>query len=441
MTASRRFYARLGLVAAGAAAIRVLAAVVMRGDQATGATDEFGYLRSAQLLANGDGFINPFAFELTGDRYASAIHPPLFSMVLSVPSWLGLDSTLGFRILNGLIGAVLVVAIGLLARELAGDRAGLIAAVAAAVYPHLWISETAIMPEALFCLLVVVGLLAAYRFRRAPTWQRAVLTAAVFALAAMTRSEGVLFLPLLVLPLVLSARGVERRRRLQLAGIVCLVGAVVIGPWVIRNLIVFDEPTTMASGTGHVIAYGNCDATYSGRFLGYWNETCSLRDFPEGDESVINAAAQEQGVEYIKDHLSEQPKVIAARIGRLFDVYRPGQNVDFNEFFERRGHLPSRLALWAYYLLLVPAAYGLVVLRRRGVAIWPLMTILGVTVFTAAITFGVTRYRAPVDALLPVVAAVGIDALLGRWSRTRDHGSPAPATAERPAEIVVPTAP
>jgi hypothetical protein len=56
---------------------------------------------------------------------------------------------------------------------------------------------------------------------------------------------------------------------------------------------------------------------------------------------------------------------------------------------------------------------------------------VGIAVFTAAITFGVTRYRAPVDALLPVVAGVGISAWIGRARPTApddETSAPAPVT-------------
>ena len=343
--------------------------------------------------------------------------------MLAIPSALGLESTFGFRLFNVCIGVALVFAIGLLARQLAGDAAGILAATLAALYPHLWISDSAIMPESLFCLLVVLGLLAAYRFHAHPTWLLAGTTAAAFSLAAMTRSEGVLYVAFLALPLALFARGVDRATRLRCVAAVCIVAAVIIGPWIVRNLVVFDKPTTMASGTGHVLAYGNCDATYSGEYLGYWNTACALKIWPSGDESVVNAAAQKQGVDYMKAHKGRLPVVVAARVGRLFDVYRPGQNVNLNVFFERRGLVPSRLALAAYYLLLAPALYGLVVLRRRGSDDLALLVITGVVVFTAAITFGVTRYRAPVDALLPVLAAVGIVAWIERRNRVADEST------------------
>src|SRR5262245_28981378 len=143
MFGSARFTARLAIVSAVAAGIRIAEAVVVRGDQpANKLSDEFGYVESARLLATGHGFINPFYWERQHIAVTSAIHPPLFSIVLAVPTKLGLESTVGFRIFNGFIGVAVVFAIGLLAKELAGDGAGILAAVLAAFYPHLWINDT-----------------------------------------------------------------------------------------------------------------------------------------------------------------------------------------------------------------------------------------------------------------------------------------------------------
>src|SRR5262245_23607056 len=218
MSGSARFVPRLALVSAAAAVIRIVAAFAMRRHQGTGITDEFGYLGSAHLLGDGRGFINPFSYSLQHVEVASAIHPPGYALVLSVPAFLGLNSVFGYRLFNALIGVVLVFVIGLLGRELAGDRAGLLAAGLAAVYPALWISDTAVMPESLFCVFVVLGLLAAYKFRTRPRWTLIAATAVAFSCAAMTRSEGVLLLPVIAIPLALFTPGADVATRLRYAG-------------------------------------------------------------------------------------------------------------------------------------------------------------------------------------------------------------------------------
>jgi hypothetical protein len=67
--------------------------------------------------------------------------------------------------------------------------------------------------------------------------------------------------------------------------------------------------------------------------------------------------------------------------------------------------------LLAYWALLPFSIGGLVLLRRRRVPIFPFLAVIGATVVTVAMSFGITRYRAGVDVLIPVLAAVGIAAL------------------------------
>jgi uncharacterized membrane protein len=48
------------------------------------------------------------------------------------------DSILAQRMTMAVIGAAAVFVIGLVGRQIAGNRAGLLAAAAAALYPNLW---------------------------------------------------------------------------------------------------------------------------------------------------------------------------------------------------------------------------------------------------------------------------------------------------------------
>jgi hypothetical protein len=73
-----------------------------------------------------------------------------------------------------------------------------------------------------------------------------------------------------------------------------------------------------------------------------------------------------------------------------------------------------------------------VVLRRRGQPISPLVGMAAMITVTAAWTFGTTRYRIPADVALVVAAAVGIETLLRRrWPI--DGPDPEP-TEDEPVE-------
>ena len=108
---------------------------------------------------------------------------------------------------------------------------------------------------------------------------------------------------------------------------------------------------------------------------------------------------------------------MAARVGRMWDVFRPLQNAEFNWRLEARGKRASQLGLAAYYAMLPFAVLGGIDLRRRSITLIPLLAGAAVITLTAAFTFGTTRYRVPADVALVVLAAVGVDRVCARLAR------------------------
>jgi hypothetical protein len=125
-------------------------------------------------------------------------------------------------------------------------------------------------------------------------------------------------------------------------------------------------------------------------------------------ESQRDVVPRKQAVAYIKSHKRRLPLVVAARVGRLWGLFKPGQTTALDWWLEGRGRAPSWIGLFAYYALLPFAIGGLVVMRRRKVPILPLLAIAAIATFAAALTFGVTRYRAPAEVALVLAAAMGI---------------------------------
>jgi len=144
-TASRRFFARLALIGVGAAAWRIwyiLGPVTDRITRLTG--DEFFYNWQARYFVEGRWFTNPFLLHNQHVSAPTALHPPLYTIFLAIPSALGFDTPTQSRIATALLGTATVVLIGVLARSIAGDRVGLIAALLAAAYPPLWSNDSVI---------------------------------------------------------------------------------------------------------------------------------------------------------------------------------------------------------------------------------------------------------------------------------------------------------
>jgi 4-amino-4-deoxy-L-arabinose transferase-like glycosyltransferase len=420
----RTFARGLVLITVIAAVVRVLNVLWWRpsttGPSSRGFTvggDSFFYHWQADALAKGHWFVDPFQWANQGLTAPSSAHPPLYPLYLSLWSRVGIGSLTGHRLASCLLGVATVVVIALLAYRLAGTAAGLVAAGLAALYPQLWINDGMLMSESLVVLLSALVLYAAYCFIASPRVRSAVLLGLACGAATLTRSELLLLFPFLVVPLACFVKNKGWKQRAKLAIVACVTGGVLILPWVTFNMVRFDEPTWLSTGTGSALSAASCDATYYGSKIGYW-EYCFQGPYPPVtlDESVRDLAPRHAADKYISAHLSRLPLVMAARIGRMWGVFKPGQTTTFEWSLEARGRTASWIALFFYYALLPFAIVGLVVMRRRKIAIWPVIVFAVIATIAAATTFGVTRYRAPAEVGLVLAAAIGIVAVCRRFA-------------------------
>ncbi len=142
--------------------------------------DAYYYHNAANLLVEGYGFIDPWHFAKHPHQFIqTADWPPLFVFVLAMTSVVGLKSFFAHRVWCCVIGAAAVTVCGVTGREIAGRRAGLIAAFLVAVYPNIWMSDELALSESLSPLLVALVLLCAYRFWKQPGTRRMLLLGAV----------------------------------------------------------------------------------------------------------------------------------------------------------------------------------------------------------------------------------------------------------------------
>ncbi len=396
--------------------------------------DQIYYHFGGRALAGGEGFLNPFLWDNgSGVAVPSAQHPPLYTTYLGLWSAVGVDSATGHKLVSCLLGAALIVVVAFVARRIAGANAGIAAAVCAAVYPVLWVNDGGLAAESLYALFIGLVLLFSYRLWDSPSFGEAAGLGAMVALAALTRAEAMALFPLLVLPLVIVLDGIGAVQRAKLLAVAGAVGVVVLAPWMIRNLTTFEEPVLFSTGSGFVLETANCDATYEGQFLGYWHESCqrpetwlpgrfASQEEAAEREATIEKAKREVGLEYMREHADRLPVVMAARIGRMWEVYAPNQTADFNALFERRGRLPTRTGQLAFYVLAPLSVSGLVVMRRRQITIVPFVALAISVTFTAAVSFGITRYRIALDVGLTVLAGIALTALYQRIrERERDR--------------------
>ncbi len=425
---ARRFAGALVLVALVALAVR-LATLATVAERDPDGGDPFYYHSQANLVVDGHGFAEPFTARDTGAIVPTAVHPPGYTLWLAASSLVGGRSYLAHKVMSVLAGTLAVVGIGLLGRHLVGPRAGLLAAALAAVWPNLWVIDGILQPEGLFAALVAFVLLAAHRLRDRPGLPRALVLGALIGAAALVRGEALAFVPLLAGAELVRRREPWRGRILR-AGAVGVAAAVVIAPWFVRNLAQFEAPVPLSTNGNEVLYYANCPYAYEGPYTGFWSFRCQVEQRervgePPGDESERALYWRREGLDYARDHLGRVPVVVAARVGRVWDLYRPFQNAHLSQVEGRRSWV-NRLGLFTYWAALPVAAYGLVVLRRRGAFLWPVVSCFALVTLTAAYAYGVVRFRIPAEVAIVVLCGVALDDAWTRWGpagRARPGGA------------------
>jgi 4-amino-4-deoxy-L-arabinose transferase-like glycosyltransferase len=395
--------------------------------------DAFFYHWQADALLHGENFPIPHLYKFNHINWPAADHPPIWTILLAGADLLGLRSYEAHKLFACVIGSGTVAAVGLVGRRIASDRAGLIAAGGAALYPNFWANDGLAQSETPLLLVVAITMLLAYRFWRRPSLSVAAGFGAAVGIAALVHPETILLGPLVGIPLALGASGLAWRQRVGRLAVMGAVSVLVISPWVARNFATFDNRVYLSNGIDETLLVSNCDSTYHGELMGSWDMRCIIEhenDVVSRDQSVVFAHYRKLALDYMRDHKRQVPKVVAVRLGRGWNVYRPFQMVHF-DVLEGRELLVNRLGLFTFWILLPLAAGGVVVLRRRRIPSYPLLA-LAVTVSVGmAMTFGNTRYRAAAEVALALLAAVFVDAVLPRRHHETTDDAPVPSRPER----------
>jgi 4-amino-4-deoxy-L-arabinose transferase-like glycosyltransferase len=436
---TRGFAQRLAVVAVIGLCVRVGYVLLFRVDLIPLGGDSIIYSLGANLLAHGHGFVAPLDV-FSPVFHQSADHPPLYLIWLAIPAFLdpssGDTSQTVLMLWSCALGTGTVVLCGLAGRRLAGARCGLIAAALAAVYPNIWVWDGTLLSETISLFMVALVILLSYRFLQAPSTGGAVALGLACGLAALSRAELILTLPLVLLPAVAFVRGGDRARRLRWLAVGGVASIVVMGPWVVFNLTRFAKPVYISTGFGGTLAAGNCDASYHGSGIGSKNYACGRATFLKVvdeaaahhvtlDAAELDAAVRAETMKYVRAHRSRVPLVVAARWGRVTGLFNSRQEIWLDALFYRKERWVVEAGFYSYYAVAALAVFGAITLRRRRVPLFPLVAFPVVVLVSVAITFAQIRYRSPAEVSLVLLAAVAIDEVV-RHRRAR-------AQAARPA--------
>lgn len=390
------FRRALAMIAVAGFGLRLLyALVVLHGVPVAGDGLEFHTV--AAQLARGQGYLEPLF--LAPAHVPTADKPPLYPLVLAGPAALGAGSVAWNRIVSCVLGAILVVGVGLLGRRVGGPRLGLAAAALAAVYPAFVALDGSVRSESLYAPLIAFTLVAAYRLRDRPGAGRALALGAIIGLAALTRSEAVL---LLALGLVAPTHG-----RIRAFGIAALACAVVLSPWLIRNWVALGSPV-LSTNAGGLVYGANCPAAYHGPLIGAWACYPALRASRRLNEVQLASRLTRTGLRYARRHTGRVPTVMGVRLLRTYDLWSPGRAVSFEALIDDVDRPVEQAAFIVFYLLAALALVGAVLIRRAGAPLAILAVPVVLVCLTSVLGYGTSRFRVPADVTIVVLAAAAM---------------------------------
>lgn len=328
------------------------------------------------------------------------------------------------RVLGALLGVATVALIGALGAMLWGTLPALCAMGIAAVYPTLVAVSDSLLSEALFTPVVLASVACVVALRRSPHVLRWAVGAGLLAgIAALTRTNGAVLVPVLI-----AGMWVLRGRPRLVAAASVLAGfALVLTPWIARNVEVFGQPV-LSTQTGFTLAgtYNDVSRNDPVNPAGWRvspGQPYSAAVTPgHRDEAEVDGELRSLAVDYVRDHPTYLGEVALWNSLRMLEV--EGWDRERVGAWETGvGPTFSAVGRWAFWLVLAGAVATLFLAPavRRAPRFFHAVPLL----LFASIVFvnSSARYREPVDPFLVLVAGVGAAMLIERWSGRRGVGS------------------
>lgn len=343
--------------------------------------------------------VNPF----TGEP--SALHPPLWPIILAIGDLLGLNTANEQVMINVVLGALVVCLIGFLVDLVAGKAAAILAMVLGAFYPGLLVFDGQGLSEPTAQVCIVLSIYFAYKYLAKSNYLNLGLTSVFIAFIALAHPEQLLVYVFLI-PYIVFVRVKKFRRKIFMVAIAALVGTATLAPWAIRNMLVFPKFEVISTQLGVTLANANCFVVYHPPEMGYWNINCYSGILLPTNESESDALLRGYAFSYMRSHLSELPLVMAARLGRIWDFYEPFEQAHFNTV--EGWMLSANFAfLWSFWAMLPFVFLGVVALRKTKNRSFPLIVPLIVVSITAMAISGQQRYLATAEPFIVSLCAIG----------------------------------
>jgi 4-amino-4-deoxy-L-arabinose transferase-like glycosyltransferase len=363
------------------------------------------FFELAQNIAAGNGIF--------AEGPLTAFRVPLYPAFLAAVTF-GQKAFLPIVLAQAVIGVGTVWCTALLAREMFGSAAAIIAATITALYPYYVVHDTALQETSLYTFLAALAVLLLMRARRSGSSVMSGWAGLTLGAAVLTRANIAPFA--LLAPLWLTVPGQCRMapwsQRWRIALVCAGVLALTVSPWLVRSFLLTGS-VTLSTQTGFFLWLGNNPYTFSRypqesidhsqavALVALNSQEKSELEARQHNEAMIDEWFWKKGLNYIHD----RPwRTVGNGLRKIVDAFGwlPSP---------RRSFWPSLAHALSYGPVMIFGLWGMWASRRhwREHSIFYAQFVAFVAV--TAVFFGHTSYRAYLDVYWIVFAAV----VLATW--------------------------
>lgn len=355
--------------------------------------DSGRYLYYARSLADGLFMIGP-------DGVPTAAATPGYPLFLAALSGVGITDPLGIGIVQCAIAAGTCVFLAIVAEAIAGRRAGTIAGLMAAVYPHFIFWDGFILTETLYLFLLGASLALLVRIHREGSAPVALGCGLAIGAAVMVRTTAAPVVLLAPAWLLWACRS-NPWRAVPMATLTLVGPAIILGAWTVRNIVVIGEPVVLSTQSGIALYHGFSPGATGGS-RGYVDDQdyVPLTLPPDLSEIEQDRLYRRAAMEFIREHTKEVPRLA---FWKLVNMYRPAY---------ADASVANMIVLGGSYLGLVLL---FVIGSIRGLRLAPsspvfvlMLVFLGMQVAQYALTIGMIRFRLASEMVFVVMAAAAL---------------------------------
>ncbi len=355
---------------------------------------------------------------------------PYISTVYRAPLWpfimAGISLLFGpgdyfARLFLSLIGSGTCVLVYLFARDLFNSRTGIIAGIAAAIYPELYIYDGWLYTESLYIFLLFAVCYTLFRISRSRTskigpW---LWCGALLGLLSLTRPNGIIVIGFVIVWAIGMIWLKVLKRRPAITGCIAaaLLACVLIAPWTVRNYLVSHSFIPVATGDGTVLlgAYNNqilTNPSYNGTWIDPLKSRPDVaRPYPlftctPPCEVARENAYKDAAVQWVQGHTGILPHLLALH---FINLWQPATNEADLPVDRFPGQRSSQIVLGMMETFPIPvfilAFVGLAVTLWKWRELLFIYAIIALTIAQALYFYGSARFRAPIEPILILLAS------------------------------------